>query len=201
MQTSEVTRIGADAPRYRHHCSSCVFLGCYQSKDLYFCNQGGFEATVMARHGDDGGDYASAMCFSYGAIPALTEARRRAQEKGVHQYKLIEALGRVEEDAPQWVRDELKRHLGESELYDILKTLQRDEEAGTAAVHEYLQARVAVFAARGHEKSRRTMLGWVIPELNSAQLWTERFGMQGAEEVALTRAICNAIDAEEPVAA
>ena len=84
-----------DAPAFQHDCNTCVFLGRYDDDgrmaDLYahIC---GSMPTVIARYSSEGSDYASGSCFSYGQIESLTEARRRAQAKGVWQYDVYEAL-------------------------------------------------------------------------------------------------------------
>lgn len=64
-----------------HECPSCIFLGQHGSFDLYYCTQHG-NPTVIARYGDTGPDYTSGLCF-VGAVPALTEAYRRAVERGL----------------------------------------------------------------------------------------------------------------------
>lgn len=44
---------------YEHDCTDCVFLGRFAEHDLYWCSQGGFMPTIIARYGDDGPEYAS----------------------------------------------------------------------------------------------------------------------------------------------
>jgi hypothetical protein len=67
--------------RYEHDCDHCKALGEFQEADLYFCEQGGVEPTVIARYSDDGPDYSSGMVFA-SVHPALGEAKRRAIEAG-----------------------------------------------------------------------------------------------------------------------
>lgn len=64
-------------PRYIHICPRCVFLGTWEDADLYACLTAGKVDTLIARHGE-GSDYTSGIPFSYGTMPALTEARLRA---------------------------------------------------------------------------------------------------------------------------
>lgn len=65
--------------RYVHDCYTCVFLGQHGDADLYVHPRG--HITVIARYSNDGSDYASGLSAS--GIPDLTEARRRAVERGV----------------------------------------------------------------------------------------------------------------------
>jgi hypothetical protein len=47
--------------KFKHDCSSCKFLGNYFGFDVYYCANdtlGGL-GTVIARHGDEGHEYAS----------------------------------------------------------------------------------------------------------------------------------------------
>lgn len=50
-------------PEYTHDCEKCVFLGrSYSDKktfDVYYCLQGGFHPTIVARYGNSGPDYYS----------------------------------------------------------------------------------------------------------------------------------------------
>ena len=53
-------------PRFEHDCEACVFLGASLTHDFYFC-RGNVKkpveetATVIARFGSDGPDYASGL--------------------------------------------------------------------------------------------------------------------------------------------
>lgn len=46
-----------EAPRFRHDCESCVFLGRSADgmRDLYFCNREGVPPQLLIRFGDPGG--------------------------------------------------------------------------------------------------------------------------------------------------
>ena len=62
-----------------------TFLGSFEGHDLYFDPQEAMGIpTVIARFGPDGPDYKSGMAFA-GHDPHLTEAKRRAMEKGLIQ--------------------------------------------------------------------------------------------------------------------
>lgn len=67
--------------RYKHDCECCKPLGEFGIYDLYFCKQGGFEDTVIARFSSDGPDYKSGICFA-DSIPELGEAKWRAKMYG-----------------------------------------------------------------------------------------------------------------------
>jgi hypothetical protein len=73
-------------PAFQHDCSGCIFLGHYQGHDLYFCPQNGLP-TVIARYSSEGSDYKSGMPFADGIDPELTEAKKRAVEKGIFRGK------------------------------------------------------------------------------------------------------------------
>jgi len=68
-------------PIHQHDSDCCTFLGTVENQDLYFSDQGGFGATLIARYGSDGPDYFSGLCFSKEGI--LRIAAERAIEKGL----------------------------------------------------------------------------------------------------------------------
>lgn len=73
-------------PRYKHDCEGCVYLSTWDDEheetyDLYYCNQGSLP-TVIARFGHDGPDYVSGIFFAP-QVPALAEAKKLAQKKGL----------------------------------------------------------------------------------------------------------------------
>lgn len=68
-------------PRYTHDCDDCKFLGHFENYDLYACRQS-WGPTVIARYGDEGGEYISGLTVS-NKFPALTEAKRLAAERGL----------------------------------------------------------------------------------------------------------------------
>lgn len=47
------------APRFEHDCDECVWLGQYESHDLYWCAEEGERGCAIARRSDDGPDYLS----------------------------------------------------------------------------------------------------------------------------------------------
>lgn len=76
-------------PYFNHDCSSCVFLGNYNDPwfatgtsngdcDLYYCPG---QPTVLARFGNEGGEYSSGIPLKDN-IAALGEAYQRASFLG-----------------------------------------------------------------------------------------------------------------------
>lgn len=63
--------------RFQHDCEQCIPLGQTERADLYFCPN---EPTLIARHSDEGSDYASGIAFA-NFNPDLVEAKRLALEK------------------------------------------------------------------------------------------------------------------------
>jgi len=78
-------------PRWEHDSACCTFLGCFNGHDLYFCDKDEMGGAVLARYGNEGSNYRSAVLFAgiekNLSIPGLAEAYRRAVARG-----LIEAL-------------------------------------------------------------------------------------------------------------
>lgn len=95
-QALEIT----DKPRHIHDCGCCTFLGTYpygrDTLDLYV--HGGNHATVIARYGSEGPEYTSGLEASYGGNGPLTAARLRAQERGLLEYDVYQALHYAQRD-------------------------------------------------------------------------------------------------------
>lgn len=69
--------------KYKHDCKDCKPLGEFKDVDLYYCDQGGRIATVIARRSDEDSDYSSGIYFAKpDGIPELYEAKLRAIKKG-----------------------------------------------------------------------------------------------------------------------
>lgn len=67
---------------FKHDCKDCKPLGQFEDPklgqvDLYFCSQGRFGDTVIARYGNEPHQYQSGLAFA-DTIPALNEAKDRA---------------------------------------------------------------------------------------------------------------------------
>lgn len=96
-------------PLHQHDCSHCQFLGRYSQDDteldLYaHSSDDGSSSTVIARWSSDGPAYSSGSVFSYGRIPALMEARHRAEALGILKYDIYEAMAYAEPDSKEFER-------------------------------------------------------------------------------------------------
>lgn len=73
-------------PIYIHDCDHCTFLGTVEFEgrefDLYFCKQGHFVPTVIARGSSQPHDYTSGIQLAK-VDPVLGEALARAQERNL----------------------------------------------------------------------------------------------------------------------
>ena len=41
-----------NAPLYEHDCEECKYLVTKDETDIYFCDEGGVEPTIITRHSD-----------------------------------------------------------------------------------------------------------------------------------------------------
>jgi len=70
-------------PQFIHDCETCIFLGRYDGSDLYFHEETEHQLdTLIARFGSYGPAYCSGMAF-VGTHKHITEAHRRAVERGL----------------------------------------------------------------------------------------------------------------------
>jgi len=53
-----------NAPLYEHDCEKCKYLVTKDETDIYFCDEGGVEPTIITRHSDEPSDYGSGLCFA-----------------------------------------------------------------------------------------------------------------------------------------
>ena len=93
---TETKRKKATAPKYKHDCSQCTFLGCYYYKgityDLYYCPQSGIP-TFIARYGENG-NYLSGINFAISDLlnghsnSPLAMALKTAEKKGLVKVKI-----------------------------------------------------------------------------------------------------------------
>jgi hypothetical protein len=76
-------------PYFEHNCELCVYLGrysdwSYPKVDLYWCPQADRKPTVVARYGPGDYMYMSNLILARDdASPALAEAKRRAEKRGL----------------------------------------------------------------------------------------------------------------------
>jgi hypothetical protein len=77
-----------EGPRFTHDCETCIFLGRFddgkdgQQADLYFHDSSPGGKTVIARYSGEGSNYVSGLPL-VGKVEVLTEAFRRAEERGL----------------------------------------------------------------------------------------------------------------------
>jgi hypothetical protein len=71
-------------PLYKHDCPACKFLGQDDTgtQDIYFCPQGGFDPTIIARFSDEDSNYTSGIVFA-GHVPAIALGVKRATKLGL----------------------------------------------------------------------------------------------------------------------
>lgn len=117
-------------PVFNHDCDKCIWLGTYQDSalgmtDLYVHPEG-HRPTVISRFSSEGPDYQSGLSFGYGSSEALTEARVRAQQKGLLEYNVYEALYHVSPENEQCAR-ELVAALPFTEEYQAWLAFERGD--------------------------------------------------------------------------
>jgi len=126
----------AVGPLHQHDCSCCIFLGRKATPqgevDLYAHTGTGFSQTVIARYSSDGPKYSSGLVLSYGRIPLLTEARKRAHVLGVLEYDVYEALHYAAPDTPEF--DELKRALPFTVEYQMMLAHEKGDIERSSAL-------------------------------------------------------------------
>lgn len=82
-------------PRYKHDCTSCLFLGQLDKYDLYICPKEVSGPTPVCRYGNEGWEYKSGMPFADQDIEPYATAKRRAI-----------AAGLLLSDEPVWNQDQ-----------------------------------------------------------------------------------------------
>lgn len=124
--------------RYQHDCSRCHFLGQHGDQDLYFCEQGQLEPTVIARHSDEPGDYDSGM-YSTFSDGALSKARQLAQARGLLAYPWKTALQVLHSGSPAWALQEFCEHADTQVLCGLAAQLLKEEGSVAACQHAFEQ--------------------------------------------------------------
>ena len=164
-------------PRFAHDCSACRYLGQFGESDLYFC-KGSFESSVIARRSSDGPDYSSGMPFAYGSIPALTEARRRAQKLDLCQYSIKEAVAYANaERMDEATREELRVNLQASEMGKAVHALAMSAADGPQLVEAFLSREADAYKAKFPERDMEELRGWARSHLHHAWEWSHRLGL------------------------
>lgn len=127
-------------PYFNHDCKCCVFLGRFHGyrglADLYVHTRG--ETTVLSRWGHDGPEYSSGLGFAYGQISDLTEARARAEGRGLLEYDLSMALHHATQGTPAY--DEMRARLPFSMEYQALLARERGDDERAEVLLRHLFA-------------------------------------------------------------
>lgn len=117
-------------PLFQHDCELCTYLGRYhdperdEDSDLYV-HTAGSTPTVISRYGSDGPEYSSGLYGSYGQIPALSEARQRAESRGLLTYSVYQALEYAREGSPDY--EAMKRALTFTEEFLAYRAFQAED--------------------------------------------------------------------------
>ena len=118
-------------PQFTHDCEQCTYLGRHvddkgNEADLYIhLTQRDVEQTVIARYSSEGREYSSGAPFSFGSNPALTEARLRAQARGLVEFDVVSAVNYAKPGTVAY--DEMLRALpGTLEIKAYLAYQERD---------------------------------------------------------------------------
>lgn len=178
-----------ETPRHKHDCTACTFLGHHGKADLYFCGKQPGGATLIARHSSEGADYASGTSFSYGALPALHEARLRAQALGLMAYNLQEALHAMSPKADSECKRELHGALSTSDVGQALMLLAENPTAGTEAVRHLIDNQAAEYKSRFPTKDLESLKDWARTNVTNAQDWLRRLALPHAEEPQFAQAV------------
>lgn len=73
-----------DAPKFKHDCDKCEFLGTFEGHDLYVClSKTRAMSSIIARRSSEGSDYMSSIPehASRSSWSVMREAYARAQAK------------------------------------------------------------------------------------------------------------------------
>jgi hypothetical protein len=181
-----------DTPRHQHDCTNCTFLGHHGAADLYFCGKQLSSYTLIARHSSEGADYNSGTCFSYGANPALHEARLRAQAIGLMEYNLQEALHAMSPKATAECKHELHEALSTSEIGQALMLLAENPTAGKSAVRHIIDNQAAAYQAKFPDKDLESLKAWARTHVTNAQDWLHRLALPHAQQSQFAEALYGA---------
>lgn len=161
-------------PRYVHDCTCCTFLGHLAESDLYVCTAR--QLTVIARRSSSPADYVSGVGSSFGSNEALTQARLRAQSRGLVGYDLDLALQSIHADANDAVKAELEAELLNSKVGRVLALLASNRDLGVSAVADFIAAAVKVAAERSPSRDLELLKDLCVGQLTNACAWLKRLG-------------------------
>jgi hypothetical protein len=131
---SEKVVIGG-TPVFENPFAHCTFLGKLGGHDLYFVDDPAREPDVLARSGDEPGEYVEGLKHSWGADKYLTAARRIAEYKKLLPFNPVKALF----SAHEW-QDvaAVKRALPDTAEYAVLVAFHAGDTAESNAGLDYL---------------------------------------------------------------
>ncbi len=170
MTLSQLPLDQEDRPRYVHDCDICQFLGRHGDKDLYLHHTEKSAAlgssTVIARESDDPPDYQSGMSFSFGLNESLTEARHRAEQLGLLNYPVDEALHSIPPSNASSV-EEFRQKAASHPLVRLANSLHKGE-AAYEDFAELAQAYLEEQARRTGEHAPLRYIDWFQSKLSRA---------------------------------
>lgn len=145
------------APRHQHTgCTACVFLGHQDKHDLYVCLR---EDTLIARWGE-AGEYYSGKDFGFGSNPWLTEARRRAQARGLIKYDLRAAVRHTVNGANAADLKELQDAIMASAEGRAMMMCDRNPDEGLRRLAVLAEAQALAWQAQFPDKKLEDLRGW-----------------------------------------
>lgn len=122
-------------PMFENPFSHCTFLGKLGGHDLYFTNDPARGPDVLARSGDEPGEYVEGLKYAWGLDKHLTAARRIAEYKRLLEFNPVKALFSAYE--PPDVAA-VKKALPETAEYAVLVAFQAGDTAESNAGIDYL---------------------------------------------------------------
>jgi hypothetical protein len=139
---TEKVMIGG-TPMFENPFSYCTFLGKLGGHDLYFVNDPARGPDVLARSGDEPGEYVEGLKHAWGADKYLTAARRIAEYKKLLPFDPVRALFSAVE--MQDVAAVMKA-LPETAEYAVLVAFKAGDTAESNAGLDYLCSQPAMLA-------------------------------------------------------
>jgi hypothetical protein len=154
---SEKVVIGG-TPLFDNPFSHCTFLGRFAGYDLYLTHAPGKAPDVLARSGEEPGEYVEGMKLAWGVNKPLTAARRVAEFKRLLPLNPVKALFHAHE--PEDLAS-IRRALVSTPEYAALTAFQAGDAASAERIVEELAAApdmVARYPTRADERLRQVDL-------------------------------------------
>ena len=154
---SEKVVIGG-TPMFDNPFSHCTFLGRFAGYDLYMTQVPGKAPDVLARSGEEPGEYVEGMKLAWGVSKPLTAARRVAEFKRLLPFNAVKALFHAHE--PEDLAS-IRRTLVSTPEYAALTAFQAGDIAEADRLVDDLvaaPAMVARFPTSADERLRQVDL-------------------------------------------